>query len=42
MAAGDAQRVWFTEMLVDLKSARSPSMSCEALAAFCQRMTEKG
>lgn len=39
MPAGDAQRVWFPEMLVELRRAWSPTMSWDALADFCQRMT---
>ena len=41
MAAGDAQRVWFPEMLDDLRAAWSASMSWDELAGFCQCMTEK-
>ena len=41
MPAGDAQRVWFPEMLEDLRSFWSKDMEWEQLADFCQYMTEK-
>lgn len=41
MASGDAQRVWFPEMLEDLESTWTPSMTWEELADFCRLMTEK-
>lgn len=41
MASGDAQRVWFPEMLDELERAWSASVSWEELSHFCQRMTEK-
>jgi hypothetical protein len=41
MPSGDAQRVWFPEMLEELTSAWSASMPWEELAELCQRMTEK-
>jgi len=41
MAAGDAQRVWFPEMLDELRSTWSRAMTWEELADFCGRMTEK-
>jgi hypothetical protein len=41
MPSGDAQRVWFPEMIEELTSAWSASMTWEELAEFCQRMTEK-
>ncbi|MCP5069864.1 MAG: hypothetical protein GY946_25130 [bacterium] len=41
MPAGDAQRVWFPEMLEKLKRSWSKTMSWEELADFCARMTEK-
>ncbi len=41
MPAGDAQRVWFPEMLDDLKSSWSMGMDWSELADFCERMTEK-
>ena len=41
MAAGDAQRVWFPEMLEDLRAAWSTAMGWDDLARFCQRMTAK-
>jgi hypothetical protein len=40
MPAGDAQRVWFPEMLEELKTAWSNSMPWDELADFCARMTE--
>jgi hypothetical protein len=39
MASGDAQRVWFPEMLEALVAAWSASMAWEELADFCERMT---
>ena len=41
MASGDAHRVWFPEMLEELGSTWSASMTWEELADFCHRMTEK-
>jgi len=41
MPAGDPQRVWFPEMIDDLKTNWSSSMKWEELAIFCRRMTEK-
>jgi hypothetical protein len=41
MASGDAQRVWFPEMLDDLRAAWSSSVTWDEFAGFCQRMTEK-
>jgi len=41
MPPGDAQRVWFPEMLDDLRSFWSEEIAWEALADFCERMTEK-
>ena len=41
MPAGDAQRVWFPEMIEDLKIHWSSSMNWEELAVFCRRMTDK-
>jgi len=41
MPAGDAQRVWFPEMIEDLKVHWSSSMSWEELAVFCRRLTDK-
>lgn len=40
MPTGDAQRVWFPEMLEELKKSWSSSMSWDELADFCARMTE--
>ncbi len=40
MPAGDAQRVWFPEMLEELKASWSKTMSWDDLADFCARMTE--
>ena len=39
MAAGDAQRAWFPEMLEKLKKIWSPQMSWKECADFCQKMT---
>jgi hypothetical protein len=41
MAAGDAQRVWFPEMLETLLRTWSPSMTWEELAELCASMTER-
>lgn len=41
MSAGDAQRVWFSEMLDDLKNDWSIEMTWDELAVFCRSMTEK-
>lgn len=41
MPSGDAQRVWFPEMLEELKTSWSKTMSWEELAEFCARMTER-
>ena len=41
MAAGDAQRVWFPEMIAELTRVWSTAMTWEALAALCQRVTEQ-
>jgi len=41
MPAGDAQRVWFPEMLDDLRSFWTKETAWERLANFCERMTEK-
>lgn len=41
MPSGDAQRVWFPEMLDDLRSFWSKDIDWDALADFCERMTEK-
>lgn len=38
--AGDAQRVWFPEMLEQLLSTWSQAMTWPELADFCARMTE--
>lgn len=40
MPAGDAQRVWFPEMLDQLRSRWSRKMSWPQLAEFCAEMTE--
>ena len=40
MPAGDAQRVWFPEMLEELKASWSEAMSWDELADFCARMTK--
>ncbi len=41
MPPGDAQRVWFPEMLEDLRNTWSKAMTWEELSDFCHRMTEK-
>jgi hypothetical protein len=41
MPSGDAQRVWFPEMIEELKGAWSKAMTWEDLAYFCARMTDK-
>jgi hypothetical protein len=41
MAAGDAQRAWFLEMLNDLNDKWNPSMSWEACRELCDEMTKK-
>jgi hypothetical protein len=40
MPPGDAQRVWFPEMIDELKARWSSSMTWEEFAAFCQRMND--
>ena len=40
MAAGDAQRVWFPEMLEELAAWWKPDVTWEALGEFCGRMME--
>ena len=40
MAAGDAQRVWFPEMLEELVAWWKPDVTWEALGEFCGRMME--
>ena len=39
MAAGDAQRAWFPEMMSELKKTWNPQMSWEECADLCQKMT---
>jgi hypothetical protein len=41
MPAGDAQRVWFPEMIEELKRSWSRTMSWEEIADLCARMTER-
>ena len=41
MAAGDAQRVWFPEMIEKIKSEWSSSMSWGELIEFCRMITEE-
>ena len=41
MPAGDAQRVWFPEMIEDLKRSWSKAMNWRELADFCELMTQK-
>ena len=38
MAAGDAQRAWFPEMMAKLKETWNLQMSWEECADFCQKM----
>ena len=40
MPAGDAQRVWFPEMLSELRRVWWANISWEGLAALCARVTE--
>lgn len=40
MAAGETHRVWFPDMLNELKQSWSESMSWEELSEFCERMSE--
>ena len=39
MAAGDAQRVWYPEMLDELKTRWTPGMPWDDVIVFCERMT---
>jgi hypothetical protein len=39
MAAGDAQRVWYPEMLAELKQYWSAGIPWDEVIAFCERMT---
>lgn len=39
MAAGDAQRVWYPEMLAELKKFWSPGLPWDDVISFCERMT---
>ncbi len=41
MPPGDAQRMWFPEMLEALTAAWSPSTTWQELADLCSRMTEQ-
>jgi len=41
MPAGDAQRVWFPEMIEELKRGWSRTMPWDEVAELCARMTEK-
>ncbi len=41
MPAGDAQRVWFPEMIDELKRSWSRAMDWKELAHFCELMTQK-
>jgi hypothetical protein len=41
MAPGDAQRVWFPEMIATLKSHWSSSVTWEELAIICRTMSKK-
>lgn len=40
MASGDATRVWFPEMLDELKNRWNKSMKWESAISFCNEMTE--
>ena len=40
MPAGDSTRVWFPEMLEELKKQWSKSLGWEACGVLCERMTE--
>ena len=42
MASGDAQRVWFPEMLDELEHAWATGLCWDELVVFCHRMTDKG
>jgi len=39
MAAGDAQRAWFPEMMSHLKDTWNPQMTWEECAELCNKMT---
>ena len=39
MVAGDAQRIWYPEMLTELKEFWSPSLPWDDVIVFCGRMT---
>ena len=41
MPRGDGQRVWFPEMLAELRATWSRAMTWEQLAEFCSRMTAR-
>lgn len=41
MASGDPQRIWFAEMIEDLKTFWNTSTSWEELTIFCRQMSEK-
>ena len=41
MPAGDAQRVWFPEMIEELRSTWSSAMTWDELADFCHCMMQK-
>jgi hypothetical protein len=41
MPSGDAQRVWFPEMIEELKTSWSETMSWDEFAELCMRMTER-
>ena len=40
MPAGDSKRVWYPEMLTELKQFWSPGMPWNDVIAFCGRMTK--
>jgi hypothetical protein len=38
MASGDAQRVWFPEMIAMLRQTADPAMSVDAVLGLCNRL----
>lgn len=41
MPSGDAQRIWFPEMIEDLKTKWTPSTTWEEFVDLCRFLTEK-
>ena len=41
MASGDAQRIWFPEMIEKIKTRWTSSMTWEELTEFCRMITEE-